>query len=232
MPDAIKAKTDALAQVSMKLGEAMYKAQAGAGEAGGDEPPPSQQQWRGRGGRRVRGGRRRPQEVGLIRKLARVVACEGRPGRKPGRPARRLGTDTTAKVAIPAMAKRDYYDLLGLNRSASEADIKNAYRQMAKQYHPDRNPGDKAAEARFKEVNEAYEVLRDPQKKAAYDQFGHQAFEAGMAGGRGGGAGAGFDFTQLRRCVRRSVRRLHGRRRWPGARRPAARPAAPTCATT
>ena len=95
------------------------------------------------------------------------------------------------------MAKRDYYDLLGLNRSASEAEIKNAYRQMAKQHHPDRNPGDKAAESRFKEVNEAYEVLRDPQKKAAYDQFGHQAFEAGMAGGRGGAAGAGFDFTSF-----------------------------------
>ena len=95
------------------------------------------------------------------------------------------------------MAKRDYYDVLGLGRSASEADIKSAFRNLAKQYHPDRNPGDKTAEARFKEINEAYEVLRDPQKKAAYDQFGHQAFEAGMGGGRGGAAGAGFDFTSF-----------------------------------
>ena len=94
------------------------------------------------------------------------------------------------------MAKRDYYDVLGLGRSASEADIKTAFRNLAKQYHPDRNPGDKTAEARFKEINEAYEVLRDPQKKAAYDQFGHQAFEQGM-GGRGGQPGAGFDFTSF-----------------------------------
>ena len=95
------------------------------------------------------------------------------------------------------MAKRDYYDVLGLGRSASDAELKNAFRNLAKQHHPDRNPGDKGAEARFKEVNEAYEVLRDPQKKAAYDQFGHQAFEAGMGGGRAGAAGAGFDFTSF-----------------------------------
>ena len=94
------------------------------------------------------------------------------------------------------MAKRDYYDVLGLGRSASEADIKNAFRNLAKQHHPDRNPGEKTAEAKFKEINEAYEVLRDPQKKAAYDQFGHQAFEQGM-GGRGGQPGAGFDFTSF-----------------------------------
>jgi molecular chaperone DnaJ len=94
------------------------------------------------------------------------------------------------------MAKRDFYDVLGLGRSASEADLKRAYRQMAMKYHPDRNPGDAAAEARFKEVNEAYEILKDPQKKAAYDQFGHQAFDGGM-GGRGGAAGAGFDFSSF-----------------------------------
>jgi molecular chaperone DnaJ len=94
------------------------------------------------------------------------------------------------------MAKRDFYDLLGVSRSAGEADIKRAYRTLAMKYHPDRNPGDTAAEAKFKEINEAYEVLKDPQKKAAYDQFGHQAFEQGM--GRGGGPGAaGFDFTSF-----------------------------------
>jgi molecular chaperone DnaJ len=95
------------------------------------------------------------------------------------------------------MAKRDFYDVLGLGRSATEADLKRAYRQMAMKYHPDRNPGDATAEARFKEVNEAYEILKDPQKKAAYDQFGHQAFEGGMAGARGGAAGAGFDFSSF-----------------------------------
>ncbi len=94
------------------------------------------------------------------------------------------------------MAKRDYYDVLGLGRSASEAELKNAFRPMAKQHHPDRNPGDKSCRGQFKEINEAYEVLRDPQKKAAYDQFGHQAFEQGRGGARWR-AGAGFDFTSF-----------------------------------
>lgn len=93
------------------------------------------------------------------------------------------------------MAKRDYYEILGVSRSAGEADIKRAYRQLAMKWHPDRNPGDAAAETKFKEINEAYEVLKDPQKRAAYDQFGHQAFEPGMAAG--GRAGAGFDFTSF-----------------------------------
>ena len=91
------------------------------------------------------------------------------------------------------MAKRDYYDVLGVGRSADEKELKAAYRKLAKQYHPDANPGDKTAEAKFKEISEAYEVLKDPQKKAAYDRFGHQAFENGM-GGRGG-AGFGPDFN-------------------------------------
>jgi len=86
------------------------------------------------------------------------------------------------------MAKRDYYETLGLQRGASAQDIKGAYRKLAMQYHPDRNPGDEEAEHRFKEINEAYEVLKDDQKRAAYDQFGHAAFEQGAGGGGGGPA--------------------------------------------
>ncbi|HLT76646.1 MAG TPA: molecular chaperone DnaJ [Ferrovibrio sp.] len=89
--------------------------------------------------------------------------------------------------------KRDYYELLGVSRDATAEDLKKAYRKLAMQYHPDRNPGDKEAEQKFKEINEAYDVLKDDQKRAAYDQYGHAAFE----GGRGGGAGAGFDFTSF-----------------------------------
>jgi molecular chaperone DnaJ len=85
------------------------------------------------------------------------------------------------------MAKRDYYEVLGVARGASEADLKSAFRKLAMKYHPDRNPGDKDCEHHFKEVNEAYDVLKDAQKRAAYDRFGHAAFEHGM-----GGAGAGF----------------------------------------
>jgi len=90
------------------------------------------------------------------------------------------------------MPKRDYYETLGLARGASEQDIKSAFRRLAKDCHPDRNPGDKSSEAKFKELNEAYEALRDPQKRAAYDQFGHAAFDGSH--GRGG-AGFGPDFA-------------------------------------
>jgi molecular chaperone DnaJ len=86
------------------------------------------------------------------------------------------------------MAKRDYYEVLGVGRNASAAELKSAYRKLAMQHHPDRNAGDRQAEQRFKEVSEAYEVLKDDQKRAAYEQFGHAAFEGG-AGGR-----PGFDF--------------------------------------
>jgi len=81
--------------------------------------------------------------------------------------------------------KQDFYVVLGVQRDASEADIKKAYRKLAMECHPDRNNGDKSAEEKFKVVTEAYEVLRDPEKRAAYDRFGHQ-------GVRGAGGGAGF----------------------------------------
>jgi molecular chaperone DnaJ len=87
------------------------------------------------------------------------------------------------------MAKRDYYDVLGVGRGASPDEMKSAFRKLAKELHPDRNPSDKTAETKFKELNEAYDVLKDEQKRAAYDQFGHAAFEGGM-GGRPGN----FDF--------------------------------------
>ena len=83
------------------------------------------------------------------------------------------------------MAKRDYYEVLGVDKNASADDLKKAYRKLAMQYHPDRNPGDKEAEEKFKEAAEAYDVLSDPQKKAKYDQFGHAAFEGAAGGGAG-----------------------------------------------
>ena len=89
------------------------------------------------------------------------------------------------------MSKRDYYEVLGLERDASESAIKGAYRKKALKYHPDRNPGDSAAEEQFKEASEAYEVLSDPDKKAAYDRFGH----AGIEGNFGSGGFQWTDFT-------------------------------------
>ena len=90
-------------------------------------------------------------------------------------------------------AKRDLYEVLGISKTADEKTIKKAYRKLAKKYHPDTNPGDKEAEAKFKEVTEAYEILSDSEKKAQYDQYGHAAFEQGAGGFNGGGFG-GFDF--------------------------------------
>ena len=84
------------------------------------------------------------------------------------------------------MAKRDYYDILGINKGASAAEIKKAYRKMAVKFHPDKNPDDKTAEDKFKEAAEAYEILSDPDKKARFGQYGHQAFEGGGFGGGGG----------------------------------------------
>jgi len=90
------------------------------------------------------------------------------------------------------MSKRDYYEVLGVTRDTSDRDIKKAYRRMAMKYHPDRNPGDAEAEDKFKEVNEAYEVLSDAQKKAAYDQYGHAGVEQGAGGFGGGGFEGSF----------------------------------------
>ena len=92
------------------------------------------------------------------------------------------------------MAKQDYYELLGVSKSADEKEIKRAYKKLAMQYHPDRTKGDKEKEEKFKEIQEAYEILSDKQKRANYDQYGHAAFEQGF--GAGGGFG-GADFGDI-----------------------------------
>ena len=95
------------------------------------------------------------------------------------------------------MAKRDYYEVLGVERGASEAELKKAYRRLAMKYHPDRNPDDKASEEKFKEANEAYEVLSDAAKRSAYDQYGHAGVDPQMGGGGGGAGFGGANFSDI-----------------------------------
>jgi molecular chaperone DnaJ len=98
-----------------------------------------------------------------------------------------MGASSAAGGSV--MAKRDYYEVLGLSRAAKDEEIKGAFRKLAMKWHPDKNPGDQDCEHRFKEINEAYDILKDGDRRAAYDRFGHAAFE------QGGGAGFGTDFT-------------------------------------
>ena len=95
------------------------------------------------------------------------------------------------------MSKPDFYETLGVGRGADEKELKSAFRKLAMQFHPDRNPGDEACEHKFKEINEAYECLKDPQKRAAYDRFGHAAFENGAGGGAGGHGFGGGGFADI-----------------------------------
>src|SRR5512135_3517478 len=94
-------------------------------------------------------------------------------------------------MKMGSTTKRDYYEVLGVSKSASDTDIKKAFRKLARKVHPDVNPGDKSAEQKFKELNEAYEVLSDAKKRQQYDQFGHAAFDQSF--GQGAGPGPGFE---------------------------------------
>jgi molecular chaperone DnaJ len=101
------------------------------------------------------------------------------------------GTDADVRERDAGMSKRCYYEVLEVQRTANDGELKTAFRKLAMKWHPDRNPGDGSCEAKFKEINEAYEILKDADKRAAYDRFGHAAFEQGAGGG---GPGFGADF--------------------------------------
>ena len=111
------------------------------------------------------------------------------------------------------MAKADYYETLGVSPGVGDKELKSAFRKLAMQHHPDRNPDDPVSEKKFKEINEAYEVLKDKQKRAAYDQFGHSAFENGGGGFGGGGfSGAGGGFSDIFEDIFGEM--MGGRRGW------------------
>jgi DnaJ-class molecular chaperone len=116
-----------------------------------------------------------------------------------------MTTDTVSASVWPErfVMPRDYYEVLGVPRNASESELKKAYRKLARQYHPDRNPGDKEAAAKFKEVQEAYDVLGDSTKRAQYDQFGHAAEGGGFPGGFQYSTSGGFDPSTLAEMLRR-----------------------------
>ena len=117
------------------------------------------------------------------------------------------------------MSKRDYYEVLGVSRTCTEAELKTAFRKLAMQHHPDRNPGDNECEHKFKELNEAYDVLKDGDKRAAYDRFGHAAFEqAAWAAAHGFGADFGSAFADIFEGIFGMRRRARGRRSRPRAR--------------
>ncbi len=128
-----------------------------------------------------------------------------------------FGGDAAGKTGWDSgMAKRCYYEILEVDRSANDSELKSAFRKLAMKWHPDRNPGDKDCEHRFKEINEAYEVLKDPDKRAAYDRYGHAAFEHGGAGAPGGfGADFGSAFSDLFEGIfgMAGARSRHGRER-------------------
>src|SRR6185295_5228419 len=107
------------------------------------------------------------------------------------------GGDSKATGWEAGMAKRCYYEVLEVERTVDDGQLKSAFRKLAMKWHPDRNPGDTSSEHKFKEINEAYEILKDPDRRAAYDRFGHAAFEQGVGGAGGFGSDFGSAFSDL-----------------------------------